>query len=73
MIGGMIRHAILISLKAPPLAIGIINISGSFLLGVIAAIWSKENPWFIFFGIGLPVGYTTYSTFSIQVVEQLQK
>ena len=72
MIGAMLRYAILLAIQKPPLTIAIINISGSFLLGVLAAMWVKDNPWRLFLGTGLLGGYTTYSTFSMDVVEQVQ-
>ena len=73
MLGAMLRYAFLVSFHKPPLTIALINISGSFLLGVVAGVWaSKDSPWRLFMATGLLGGYTTYSTFSMDVVEQVQ-
>jgi CrcB protein len=75
MIGAMARYGLLVAfpLKGFPWAIAIINISGSFLLGVVAAILAREDPKRLFIGTGILGGYTTYSTFSLDVVEQFQR
>ena len=75
MIGAMLRYGLLVAfpLKGFPWTIALINISGSFLLGFIAALLVRDHPWRLFLGTGLLGGYTTYSTFSMDVVEQIQK
>ncbi len=70
-LGAMLRYALLMAIQKPPFTIAIINMSGSFLLGVAAGVWvDKNQPWRIFLGTGLLGGYTTYSTFSMDVVDQ---
>ena len=73
MIGAMIRYGLLLAIAKPPWTIALINISGSFLLGIAAAVWAKDHPWRLFVGTGVLGGYTTYSTFSMDIVEQLQR
>ena len=75
MIGAMARYGLLVAfpLKGFPWAIALINISGSFLLGITAAFVSRDDPKRLFIGTGILGGYTTYSTFSLDVVEQFQK
>lgn len=74
MIGAMARYGLLVAfpLKGFPWTIALINITGSFLLGFLAGIYPRTNTWRIFLGTGLLGGYTTYSTFSLDVVEQFQ-
>jgi len=75
MIGAMLRYGLLVAfpLKPFPWTIALINISGSFLLGFLAGFMARNHPWRIFLGTGLLGGYTTYSTFSLDVVEQFQR
>lgn len=52
----------------------VINISGSLLLGVVAAVFKERaGPWFLLLGTGFCGGYTTFSTFSLEVAEAIQK
>ena len=73
MIGAMARYGLLVAIAKPPWTIALINISGSFLLGIAAAVWAKDHPWRLFLGTGVLGGYTTYSTFSMDIVEQFQR
>lgn len=75
MIGAMLRYGLLVlfPLKGFPWTVAIINVSGSFLLGFLAGILARNHPWRLFLGTGLLGGYTTYSTFSLDVLEQIQK
>jgi fluoride exporter len=52
----------------------LINVSGSLLLGVVAAVFKdKTGPAFLLLGTGFCGGYTTFSTFSMEVAEAIQK
>lgn len=59
-----------------PLGTWMINISGSFALGILASIYSNgiihEFLWMLF-GIGFLGSYTTFSTFGYEVFQLLQK
>jgi fluoride exporter len=53
----------------------IINVSGSFVIGVFAAVADPQGPYLVsprlrqFFMIGLCGGYTTFSSFSLQTLD----
>ncbi|WP_163651910.1 fluoride efflux transporter CrcB [Listeria sp. PSOL-1] len=76
-VGGMIRYGFSNWLKNKwhtqfPWATFIINLSGSFLLGLLIS--SNLSPaWQLLFGTGLLGGYTTFSTFKIENIELLLK
>lgn len=78
MIGAMLRFLILDNFKATaPWTVAFINITGSFALGFLTGFLTgrihRDDPWRLFLGTGLMGGYTTYSTFSMDVVHQLQE
>ena len=56
-----------------PWATLLVNLTGCFLLGALSAVLahrSPEPPWARpFLGVGVLGGYTTYSTFAVEVVE----
>lgn len=56
-----------------PLGTTVINITGSFLLGVITGIatGAGDQPWMVIAGTGLLGGYTTFSTASVETVRLL--
>ena len=72
--GGVSRYGLsqLISKSEFPWATLVINISGSFLLGLVAAVWGKDHPMRFLIGVGFLGGYTTFSTFSLEVLDQLR-
>jgi len=52
----------------------VVNLSGSLLLGVVAALFKdRAGPGFLLLGTGFCGGYTTFSTFSLEVAEAIQK
>lgn len=58
-----------------PLGTLVVNITGSFAIGLFASFVDPEGSWLIsprlreFFMIGLCGGYTTFSSFSIQTLD----
>lgn len=59
-----------------PFGTWIINISGSFILGILAVLhFSNVIPeWsWLLFGTGLLGAYTTFSTFGFETIQMLQK
>jgi fluoride exporter len=58
-----------------PWATLLVNLSGCFLLGALLAIVGRRSPepaWVKpFLGVGVLGGYTTYSTFAVEVVRQV--
>ncbi len=78
-LGGVARYLVALAFHRPtPLPIGtlLVNITGSLLLGFLAryatssAGWSPEIRAFL--TIGFCGGYTTFSTFSLEVAELLR-
>ena len=52
----------------------VVNVSGSLVLGVVAAVFKdRAGPWFLLLGTGFCGGYTTFSTFSLEVAEAIQR
>jgi fluoride exporter len=74
-LGAVIRYGLTLVLPAKefPWATVFINLSGSFLLGCVAAYWAKDHPTRLLLGVGLLGGYTTYSTYALETFQQLQK
>jgi CrcB protein len=61
-----------------PLATFLINVSGSVILGFAAALFLKHpdesrRVWYLLLGTGFCGGFTTFSTFSLEALELLQK
>jgi fluoride exporter len=54
----------------------VINVSGSALLGLLAA-WCAGHPerrvWYVLLGTGVCGGFTTFSTFSVEALELLRE
>ena len=51
-----------------PVGTTVINVTGSFLLGVVTGIAAALGPWALVLGTGLLGGYTTFSTASFETV-----
>jgi CrcB protein len=62
-----------------PLGTLIVNVSGSFAIGLFAAIVDPQGPYLVsprvrqFFMIGVCGGYTTFSSFSLQTLDLAQE
>jgi fluoride exporter len=75
-LGGMLRHAVNVGaarLTAAGLPLGtvVVNVSGSFVIGLLAGYFAlRADPgqnWRLFLTTGLLGGFTTFSAFSIDV------
>ena len=55
-----------------PWATLLINVLGSFVLGLIAALLADRPGWKLFFGVGVCGGFTTFSTFSLDAWKLLE-
>jgi CrcB protein len=52
----------------------VINVSGSILLGLVTALFrDRAGTGFLLIGTGFCGGYTTFSTFSLEVTEFIQR
>ena len=77
-IGSMVRYAasFLIRSKLFPYATLSVNITGSFIIGLVFAMSLKEeglsNNWKIFLATGICGGFTTFSAFSLENMGLLQ-
>lgn len=77
-IGSMLRYgsSLLIQSKLFPYATLAVNITGSFIIGIVFAMSIKEeillNNWKLFLATGICGGFTTFSAFSLENMGLLQ-
>ncbi len=80
-IGSILRYLVQLFFDKPdgslmPTATIVVNVLGSFLIGIFFAIGEKENwisnEWLLFLVIGLCGGFTTFSSFSFQNFELIK-
>lgn len=77
-LGSMLRYGtgLLIGAKAFPLATFLINITGSFIIGMVMAYSLKSeafaNNWKLFLATGICGGFTTFSAFSLENLQIFQ-
>lgn len=76
-IGSMLRYSVAltsISKTFPPGTL-LINITGSFIIGILAAMFFKNiinTTLWRFFAVGICGGFTTFSAFSLEAFNMLQ-
>lgn len=57
-----------------PLAIFVINVTGSLILGLmVVPLRERATGWWILLGVGFCGGYTTFSSFAVDTVELIRK
>ncbi|WP_246000759.1 fluoride efflux transporter CrcB [Brevibacillus panacihumi] len=73
-IGSLFRYGLSLLANQPgwPLGTWLANVLGSFCIGMFA-VWGKERgllspEWYLLFATGVMGGFTTFSTFSLEVV-----
>jgi fluoride exporter len=77
-IGSMLRYAasLLINSKIFPYATLVVNITGSFIIGIVFALSIKQaglsNNWQLFLATGICGGFTTFSAFTLENMGMLQ-
>lgn len=76
--GALLRYgtARLFPLAAWPLATLLVNIAGSFLIGILAG-WTLRQQWpeeiWLALAVGLCGGFTTFSAFSLENIKLLEQ
>lgn len=70
-LGHLLSHS---AIQIPiPIATTLINILGSLILGCVAgSVSDRTQSTYLLLGVGLCGGFTTFSTFSLELVEHLQ-
>lgn len=77
-IGSMLRYTagLLIDARSFPWPAFVVNIIGSFVIGLVFAMSTRDeaflNNWKLFLGTGICGGFTTFSAFSLDNMELLQ-
>lgn len=78
-LGAVARYAASLGLQAQmpsflPFPTLIINVLGSFLIGIIIAVLQENAPiWRLFLATGVMGGFTTFSAFSLETISLIQK
>lgn len=83
-LGGMVRYGISLAVAKQsdslfPIATLTVNVTGSFLIGFLLAATAEDGRWACpevvrnFLMVGILGGYTTFSSFSIQTVQLMEK
>ena len=53
------------------------NVTGGLLMGVLAGVLARSNfvdePWRLLLGVGLLGGFTTFSAFSLEVLNMIER
>jgi CrcB protein len=78
-LGSVARWGIALALggasRAFPLSTLTVNVAGSLALGVVLAAWPADRPsvWRLLLGVGFCGGFTTFSTFSGELVALMER
>ncbi|MEO9635483.1 MAG: fluoride efflux transporter CrcB [Parasphingorhabdus sp.] len=60
-----------------PLGTLVANLMGGVLMGVLAGVLARSNfvdePWRLLLGVGLLGGFTTFSAFSLEVINMIER
>ena len=60
-----------------PIGTLVANVTGGFLMGVLAGVLARSNfidePWRLLLGVGLLGGFTTFSAFSLEVLNMIER
>lgn len=69
-LGAVLRYAIsqYFNKHTFPYSTFIVNVSGSFILGICTGL-SMSNEWYLFFSVGMLGAYTTFSTMTKELFE----
>ena len=80
-LGSMTRYGVSLALPAReggwPVATFLINVSGSFLIGLLAG-WlatrdATGEPWRLLLSVGVLGGYTTFSAYSLETMRLIER
>lgn len=79
-IGSMMRYAVGLLLKSFnsfPAGTFVVNMAGSFLIGLIAGVVANDpkfqQHWQLFLAVGLCGGFTTFSALSLEGIQMIQQ
>ena len=60
-----------------PIGTLVANLTGGLLMGVLAGVLARSNfidePWRLLLGVGLLGGFTTFSAFSLEVLNMIER
>ena len=79
-LGSMLRYGVSLLIKPGfgfPLNTFIVNMAGSFLIGILAGLAAHETKFqqngYLFLAVGLCGGFTTFSALSLEGIQMLQQ
>jgi CrcB protein len=79
MLGTMLRYAAYLLLKNQPFPYStlLVNIAGSFIIGIVAGLVVKQTAFDdglrLFLATGICGGFTTFSSFSVECLQMIQQ